>query len=70
MLITEEIKYIKTPFRNEDEPEQEVISNFESLFGSTLIYLLEKFIKTCCNQQLAWIEDNCRPAKILNIKIT
>lgn len=46
MLITDETKYIKTPFRNEDELEQVVISNFEYLFGPTSIYLPKKLIKT------------------------
>ena len=46
MLITAKTKYIKTPFRNEDELEQVVISNFEYLFGPTSIYLPKKLIKT------------------------
>jgi len=46
MLILKETKYIKTPFRNEDELEQVVISNYEYLFGPTSIYLPKKLIKT------------------------
>ncbi len=46
MLILQETKYIKSPFINEDELEQVVISNFEYLFGPTSIYLPKKLIKT------------------------
>lgn len=46
MLIFRDIKYIKTPFKNEDELEQVVISNYEYIFGPTSIYLPKKLIKT------------------------
>lgn len=46
MLIFRDSKYIKTPFKNEDELEQVVISNYEYIFGPTSIYLPKKMIKT------------------------
>lgn len=46
MLIFGESKYIKTPFTNEDELEQVVVSNYEYLFGPASIYLPKKLIKT------------------------
>jgi hypothetical protein len=46
MLIFNDTKYIKTPFKNEDELEQVVISNYEYIFGPTSIYLPKKLIKT------------------------
>lgn len=46
MLIFRDTKYIKTPFKNEDELEQVVVSNYEYIFGPTSIYLPKKMIKT------------------------
>lgn len=46
MLIFKETKFIKTPFKNEDELEQVVVSNYEYIFGPTSIYLPKKLIKT------------------------
>jgi hypothetical protein len=46
MLIFKDTKFIKTPFRNEDELEQVVVSNYEYIFGPTSIYLPKKLIKT------------------------
>ncbi len=46
MLILNETKYIKAPFRNENELEQVIIDNYEYLFGPTSIYLPKKLIKT------------------------
>jgi len=46
MLILKDTKYIKAPFKNEDELEQVVIDNYEYLFGPTSIYLPKKLIKT------------------------
>ena len=46
MLIFRDTKYIKTPFKNEDELEQVVVSNYEYIFGPTSIYLPKKLIKT------------------------
>lgn len=46
MLIFKETKFIKTHFKNEDELEQVVVSNYEYIFGPTSIYLPKKLIKT------------------------
>lgn len=46
MLIFNDKKYIKTPFKNEDELEQVVVSNYEYIFGPTSIYMPKKLIKT------------------------
>ena len=46
MLIFGETKYIKTPFKNEQELEQVVIDNYEYIFGPTSIYLPKALIKT------------------------
>ena len=46
MLIFNDTKYLKTPFKNEDELEQVVVSNYEYIFGPTSIYLPKKLIKT------------------------
>ncbi|RMF04569.1 MAG: hypothetical protein D6772_00415 [Bacteroidetes bacterium] len=46
MLIFKDTKYIKAPFKNEDELEQVVVSNYEYIFGPTSIYLPKKMIKT------------------------
>jgi hypothetical protein len=46
MLIFEEKKFLKTPFRNEDELEQVVINNFEYIFGPASIYLPKKLVRT------------------------
>lgn len=44
MLISNEKKYIKIPFRDEDELEQVVIDNYEYIFGPDSIYLPKKFL--------------------------
>lgn len=46
MLIFNNSKYVKTPFSNEDELEQVVISNYEHIFGPSSIYLPKKLIRT------------------------
>lgn len=46
MLISDEKKYIKTPFLNEAELEQVVIDNYEYIFGPNSIYLPKMLIKT------------------------
>ena len=46
MLISNERKYINTPFLNEDELEQVVIDNYEYIFGPNSIYLPKILIKT------------------------
>jgi len=46
MLILKDTKYIKAPFKNEDELEQVIIDNYEYLFGPSSIYLPKKLIKT------------------------
>lgn len=46
MLIFRDAKFIKTPFKNEDELEQVIVSNYEYIFGPTSIYLPKKMIKT------------------------
>lgn len=46
MLVFNDTKFIKAPFRNEDELEQVVVSNYEYIFGPTSIYLPKKLIKT------------------------
>ena len=46
MLIFKNTKFIKSPFRNEDELEQVIISNYEFVFGPKSIYLPKKLIKT------------------------
>lgn len=46
MLISQDKKYIKSPFVNEAELEQVVFENYEYLFGPTSIYLPKKKIKT------------------------
>lgn len=46
MLIFNNTKYIKTPFKNEDELEQVVVDNYEYIFGPNSIYLPKKLIKT------------------------
>ena len=44
MLISDEKKYIKTPFLNEAELEQVVIDNYEYIFGPNSIYLPKKIL--------------------------
>ena len=46
MLIFQDRKFIKTPFKNEDEIEQVVVDNYEFLFGPNSIYLPKTLIKT------------------------
>ena len=46
MLISQDKKYIKTPFNNEAELEKVVIENFEYLFGPNSIFLPKALIKT------------------------
>lgn len=46
MLIFSNTKYIKASFKNEDELEQVVISNYEYIFGPSSIYLPKKLIRT------------------------
>ena len=46
MLIFRDAKFIKTPFKSEDELEQVIVSNYEYIFGPTSIYLPKKMIKT------------------------
>lgn len=46
MLIFQDRKFIKTPFKNEDEIEQVVVNNYEFLFGPNSIYLPKTLIKT------------------------
>ena len=46
MLVFRDTKFIKTPFKNEDELEQVIVSNYEYIFGPTSIYLPKKMIKT------------------------
>lgn len=46
MLVFRDTKFIKTPFKNEDELEQVIVSNYEYIFGPTSIYLPKKVIKT------------------------
>jgi len=46
MLLFNDKKYIKTPFKNEDELEQVIISNYEYLFGPSSFYLPKARIKT------------------------
>jgi hypothetical protein len=46
MLISNERKYINTPFLNEEELEQVVIDNYEYIFGPNSIYLPRILIKT------------------------
>lgn len=46
MLIFKTAKFIKTPFKSEDELEQVVVSNYEYIFGPASFYLPKKLIKT------------------------
>ncbi|MDW7776594.1 MAG: hypothetical protein SCH39_09730 [Methanosarcinales archaeon] len=46
MLISNEKKYIKTPFLNEEELEQVVIDNYEYIFGPNSIYLPKILLRT------------------------
>lgn len=46
MLIHNDIKFIKTPFKNEEELEKVVFENYEFLFGPSSIFLPKKMIKT------------------------
>ena len=46
MLISDEKKYIKTPFLNEEELEQVVIDNYEYIFGPNSIYLPKILLRT------------------------
>ena len=46
MIISNDKKYYKAPFTNEDEIESVVIANFEYLFGPSSIYLSKMKIQT------------------------
>jgi hypothetical protein len=46
MLISQNKKYIKTPFNNEAELEKVIIDNYEYLFGPNSIFLPKALIKT------------------------
>lgn len=46
MLVFKHTKFIKSPFKNEDELEQVVVNNFEHMFGPSSIYLPKKLIRT------------------------
>jgi hypothetical protein len=46
MLILQNRKFIKAPFRNEKELEQVVFDNYEYIFGQWSVYLHKTLIKT------------------------